>query len=159
MNNIFKIATFVIVAILQITLMPILNIKGMFPDLILVGAIVLILADFEEDAFLLAALGGLILDLVSPFFFGFNTFIFVGFLFLIRFLAQKILPEINLLLIFVVTLVFVLFFGFLENVFLGRMPSLSILIYGVYSSIIGLVFFLFLEKYAVKSQVIKIGIF
>ena len=153
MNKIFKIFIFILLGILQLTLMPIFSIKGMIPNLILIGSVILILADFEEDAFYLAALGGLVLDLAGPFFFGFHTIFFIGFIFLIRFLLQKIVTELSTLLVLVGVFIFSLLFSVLENFFLGRLPGLNIFMYSFYSTIIGLLIFMFLQKWHRKVQV------
>jgi len=155
MNKFFKILIFILLGILQLTLMPIFSIKGMIPNLILIGSIVLLLADFEEDAFYLAAFGGLVLDLAGPFFFGFHTIFFIGFIFLIRFLLQKIVTELNMLLVVIGVFIFSLIFGVLENLFLSRLPGLNILIYSFYSTILGLLAFTFLHKWHKKEQVVS----
>ena len=153
MNKFLKILIFILLGILQLTLMPLFSIKGIIPNIILIGSIVLLIADFEEDAFYLAAFGGLILDLAGPFFFGFNTIFLLGFIFLIRFLLQKIVAELNMLLIMIGIFIFSLLFSVLENLFLSRWPGTNILISGLYSATIGLIFFIFLQKWRKKEQV------
>ena len=153
MNKFFKIFIFILIGVLQLTLMPIFSIKGMIPNLILIGSIVLLLSDFEEDAFYLAAFGGLVLDLAGPFFFGFHTIIFIGFIFLIRFLLQKIVTESNTLLVLVGVFIFSLFYSVLENFFLGRLPGLNIFICSFYSIAIGLIAFMLLHQWHRKAQV------
>lgn len=153
MNKILKILIFIVLAILQLTLMPIFSIKGMIPNLILILAIVLILADFEEDAFYLAAFGGLVLDLAGPFFFGFHTILYIGLIFLIRFLLQKVV-EVNLFLVIISVFVFTLIFALLENLFLARLPGLNIIYDGFYSAILGFLAFYLVQNLHRRAQVV-----
>ena len=155
MNKFLKIFIFILLGVLQLTLMPIFSIKGVIPNLVLIGSIILLLGDFEEDAFYLAAFGGLVLDLAGPFFFGFHTIIFIGFIFLIRFLLQKIVTELSVLLVLIGVFSFSLLFSVLENLFLARLPELNIFIYGFYSTTIGLLAFMFLHRWHRKVQVIQ----
>lgn len=153
MNKFFKIFIFILLGVLQLTLMPIFSIRGIIPNLVLIGSIILLLADFEEDAFYLAAFGGLVLDLAGPFFFGFHTIFFIGFIFIIRFLLQKIVTELSVLLVLIGVFIFSLLFSVLENFFLGRLPGLNIFICGFYSTAIGLVSFTLLHRWHRKAQV------
>lgn len=155
MNKFFKILIFVLLGILQLTLMPIFSIKGIIPNLVLIISIILLLTDFEEDAFYLAAFGGIVLDLAGPFFFGFHAIIFIGFIFLIRFLLQKIVTELTVLLIVIGVFSFSLIFSVLENLFLSRLPGINIFIYGFYSTVIGLLVFMLLHRWRKRVQVLN----
>lgn len=155
MNKIYKILIFIMLGILQLTLMPFLAIKDVEPNLILIGSIILILTDYEEDAFYLAAFGGLILDLAGPFFFGFNTIFLVGFIFLIRLLLQKNVAEINILLVMIGIFIFSSLFSVLQNIFLGHWPGMDIFLNGLYSAFIGFLVSLFLQRWPRKILAVK----
>lgn len=156
MNKFLKFFIYAIVGVLQLTLMPILQIKGLTANIVFLGVIIFAIIDLEDDAFYLAVIGGLILDLVSPVFFGFYTTTLVVFFLLIKYLVQKVLPEINFLLIFAATFILAIIFGFLENLALMRWLNLSILIYASYSACLGLIFFLYLQRKITRNQVIKL---
>ena len=149
-----KIFFIVLIALLQFVLMPILNIKGAIPNLILIGSLVLILSDFETDAFYLAGLGGIILDLGSPTFFGFNTFLLILLVFLARFLSKKYLPETNYLNIFLIVFLGSLIFGFVSTLILKEQITIVLLIGGIYAAILGLFFFRILLTLNKPNQMI-----
>ncbi|AKM82485.1 TPA: hypothetical protein DD449_01965 [Candidatus Berkelbacteria bacterium] len=146
MNKILKIIIFILIGILQLTLMPLLQIKGMIPDLVLIGCVVFAIVDLQDDALLLAIAGGLILDWAGPLFFGFHTIVFVGFVLIIRFLLQKILPDMNSILIFIITFFFALVYSCFQNLLYNRWPSLNLFSYGLYSAVLSIVFFFLLQR-------------
>lgn len=156
MNRIFKILICVAIAILQIVLMPILSVNDVFPNIVLIGAVVLAFSDFEEDAFLLASFGGLILDLASNLPFGLNTIILVGLVALIRYILLKILPEINFFIIMLGVLIFSVLFAIIINLLLGRWSGRMYLTDGLYSTFLGLIFYWQFHYYQNKSQAIKV---
>lgn len=156
MNKYLKILIYLIIGILQLTLMPILQINGMIPNLILMGIVTLAIVDMYDDAFYLAMVGGLVLDLAGPIFFGFHTIVFVGFVLIIKYLLQKVFPEINIPLIFVITFLFAALFSFLENLFLNRWPSYDLITYSTYSAFLSVIFFLILQKMHGRNQVVKL---
>lgn len=156
MNKFIKIFIYILVGILQLTLMPIFQIQGMIPNIVLIGTLILAIIDFEEDSLYLAVVGGLVLDLTSPYFFGFYTIFFIALVISIKYLLLKILPGINLPLIIFVTFIVTILFGLLENLFLMRWPNLNILTYATYSTILGAIIFVFLQSIVIRNQVIKL---
>jgi len=157
MNKIYKILICLGVAIIQLTLMPIFKINGVFPNLILIGVIVLAINDFEENAFLLAGFGGLVLDMGSSLPFGFNTALFLAATFCIRLLVVKYLPEINFMIVAAVVFVFSCFFGLIFNLISGQLTIVAILINSIYSVVLGLIFFWQLHRVQKINQSIQMG--
>ncbi len=154
---ILKIFLIILAVIIQVVLMPILSIKGIWPNLILVSLVVLLMLDFQRDALLVAGIGGIISDLAGPFFFGFYTFTFIGFFFLIIFLSKRFFSEVNLFLITLITFLSSTLLGVLSCFALGRLPNFGVLIEGIYGAFLGLIFFVILISFNKPSQIIKIG--
>jgi rod shape-determining protein MreD len=86
-----KIVLILFLVVCQVTLMPHLQIFGAWPNLVLVLVLVLTAAGLNENALLVAGLGGLFLDLASPFIFGFYTLIIIIFTLSARLLVKKFL--------------------------------------------------------------------
>jgi len=152
-----KIFFIILAALFQFVLMPILNIKGFFPNLILIGAVVLMLLDFETDAFWLAGLGGLLLDLGGPIIFGFNTIFGLLIVFLMRFLVRRFFPQINFWLTLIIIFLISALYAFLSILILKEQLSTSIFIVAFYGGILGIIFYYFLTVVHKPTQVIKIG--
>ena len=138
---ILKIFFIILIALMQFVFMPILSIKGAIPNLILIGSLIFIILDFEMDAFYLAGLGGLILDLGSPTPFGFNICMLILLTFLVRYLTKKYIPQTNYatvaILIFLATIIFAL----ASVLILKEQITVLLLIEGIYAAGIGLILF------------------
>jgi len=153
---ILKIFFIILIAVMQFVFMPIISIKGAIPNLILIGSLVLILLDFEIDAFYLAGLGGLILDLGSPTPFGFNAFIFILLVFLARFLSKKYLPQTNYITIAIIVFLGTLIFGLASTLILKEQVTILLLVEGIYAAVLGLILFRILLALIKPSQIITI---
>ncbi|OGD55964.1 hypothetical protein A2V71_02315 [Candidatus Berkelbacteria bacterium RBG_13_40_8] len=154
---IVKIFLIILAALFQVVLMPLLSIKGIWPNLILVGLVVLTLLDFRNDGLLVAGLGGIFLDFVGPFFFGFYTFIFIGLWFLIIILSKRFFSEVNLLIIIFMTFFSSSLLGILSCFALGRLPDWLVLIEGGYGAFLSLFFFLILMSANKSGPIVKLG--
>ena len=95
-QNILKIFAIVIVAIVQVTFMPYLGIHGAWPNLILLLALIFVILDLDLEAWLVAGVGGLVLDFASPLFFGLNALLLAGAVLLMKTLLIKFLTSPNL---------------------------------------------------------------
>ncbi|MEK7142701.1 MAG: hypothetical protein AAB785_00655 [Patescibacteria group bacterium] len=92
---IVKILAILMLVILQIAIISKIAIWGIIPNLILILSICLILRDRFEDGFLVALLGGLMMDLSSSLHFGLFTLIFLAILAVIYFYLLKFFPAPN----------------------------------------------------------------
>lgn len=153
MNKIFKILIFISIALIDLTLMPIFSVNGIFPNIVLIGALTFALTDYEEEAYLLAAVGGIVLDLGSSMPFGLNTIILVSLVYLVRLIITKYLPEINVVLLLIMIFIFSSVFALIVNLLLSRFYGYWILIDGFYSAVLGLIFFLQLHRFHGQSQI------
>lgn len=151
-----KILLPIVLAILQVTLMPLLGIKGVYPNLLVIGVTFVVLFGEENDAFWFAVISGLILDLLSPLPFGLNTLLLVLLALIFGFL-KKSLPELNLLL--VVTLIFVNTFivSSILNLVTQHFSIYLLLFESIYAAVLGLGGFAYLNTRYKRSQVIKLG--
>lgn len=77
------------IAIVQLAIIAKLSIFGVVPNLIMIIAIGLMLRGRSYEAFLIALLGGMILDLGSPLSFGLLTLVYLAVLFLVYLLINK----------------------------------------------------------------------
>jgi rod shape-determining protein MreD len=140
-KNITNLLIIFFLGVIQITLMPYFDIMGLWPNLIFLLAITFILIGAEQEAYLTASFGGLILDFVSPIFFGFNVLILVTLVALTQLLTKKFLSEVDVLmagLVYIVaTFIFNLIFSLIGHQF--GWPALFIDI--IYSLIVGSVMF------------------
>ena len=140
-KTIIKAIIITILAIFQITLMSYFSIMGLWPNLVFVLALVLVLTGAEPEAFLTASLGGLILDLTSPLFFGFNTIILLIMVILVEMLVNKFLSEISMfvagLFLIIVTVIIDLLMCLISHQFI----FVNLIINVFYTLVVGLIMF------------------
>ena len=91
-----KILAIVFLFIFQIAFFNKLTIWGSLPNIILILSLAFLLRNRFSDSLLIAVVGGLLLDLVSPLRFGVYILLFLSILFLLRFLILRMLPTPNL---------------------------------------------------------------
>jgi len=146
-KNIINLLIIFLLSVAQITLMPYFSILDLWPNLIFLLAVSFILIGAEREAYLTASFGGLILDLVSPIFFGFNVLVMMFLTGLTQLLTKKLLSDINFfiagLVYIVASLLFNLVFSFTGHQFDWLALNIGI----VYSLIIGLIMFYTLNNW------------
>jgi len=156
-KNILIIILIIVLSILQILFLPILSFYSCVPNLILIGAIILILLDFEKEAFFLAGLGGLLFDFFSPVAFGFMTIYLILIVFVLRYLVKKIFSSVNLLVVVGVTFIFAVILNILFNLILKEQLSIIFLfIGGLYNIILAAIIFSLFNLQQRKFKLIKI---
>lgn len=154
-KTVLKVLCIILIGVVQITLMPSFSIYGAWPNLILLLALVLIFFNNIPEAFLVASLGGLILDLASPLFFGFYTSFIILVLFLNKLLIGKYLSEAPLFVVAIILGVSVAAFDLILSVFAHQFFGIKIIIDIIYSIIIGLIFYQFLFYQNRRFQFLK----
>lgn len=151
MNSQFKNITNLLIifflGVIQITLMPYFGIMGLWPNLIFLLAITFILIGAEQEAYLTASFGGLILDFVSPIFFGFNVLILMSMVALTQLLVKKFLSEVDILMAGLVYIVATFMFNIIFSLIGHQFGWSSLLINIVYSCFVGLVIFYILNNW------------
>lgn len=156
-KNIFTIILIIILGLLQILLLPIISVYSVVPNLILIGAIILILLDFEKGAFWLAGLGGLLFDFFSPAIFGLITIYLILIVFLLRYSVKKIFSHINVLVVSGVTFITAFILVLILDLFLKEQLSIIFLLAsGVYNAILAVVIFSIYNASHQKLKLIKI---
>lgn len=155
-NTLKKIFIILIIVMIQFTLIPLLAIKGVWPNLILVGIVVWTLMDFSEDALLIACIGGLLSDLAGPTIFGINILFYIGIVFILQYLLKKYISEINLLILLLMTIFITVFY----HLYIGLLFHLNIselLIYQcLYNMIITILFYYLLQIFNPKHSMVSI---
>lgn len=157
-QNIFKIVVIIILAVLQLTLMPYLGFQDIWPNLILLAALALMILDFDIESLLVASVGGIILDLTSPLVFGVNTAILVVIVLVVKLLMTKYFTEPNIIIL-------TFFFGLaaiiadcMVMLLTQNFIWLPVMVNGLYSAIIGLLLYRFFEQWFKRQSIIKMDI-
>jgi len=122
MNKFFQIIFVILIALLQITIMPFLSFYGVWPNLILILVVMLILNGFNEEGFIAAGVGGLVMEFASIYFFGFYSLVFVAVAVILYFLNSRFLNEPNFYLSLAILAIFVFVY---DGIFLLLTPNMS----------------------------------
>lgn len=155
-KNIIKALIIISIGLIQILLMPYLAVYGVWPNLVLILAIMLLFFNADAEAFFSASLGGLILDLASPLPFGLITFIAFSLLLLIKILIIKFFNDLNIF-IFVLVMAGALIIFDLIFMVIGRNFSLFLLIINIsYGLILSLIFYKLIGFYMDHNQGLRI---
>lgn len=155
LKTITKIIAIVVIALIQILLMPYFAIYGVWPNLILILAIMLLFFNADPEALFTASLGGLILDLASPLNFGFFTFFFLMIILLIKLLMSKFFNEPNIIVMIVIMVCALFVFYAIMSLFANHFSIITILINTFYDLLVSLVFYRLLHLWMDRNQVIR----
>ncbi len=157
-QNILKIFGIAVIAILQLTLLPHLGFNSAWPNLILIVALSLMILDLEIESFLVASVGGLVLDLAGPLFFGIHSVILLAFVLITKLLLKKFLTEPNI----IVTGLLLGLASLLNDLIIILIAKnfiwIPILANGFYSAITGVLLYRFFEHWFKKQPLIKMVI-
>lgn len=153
--NIIKVLSIIVLAFLQVTLMPYFGFQNIWPNLILLFAIVLMFLDFEVEGFLVACVGGLILDLMSPLFFGVNSAILISFVIITKLLLTKFLTDPNIIIIGIFLGLVAFSNDLLIMLLVRNFIWLPVLANAFYSAILGLLIYRFFERWFKNQPIIK----
>lgn len=157
-TNILKISGIIILAILQLTLMPYLGFQNAWPDLIMLTALALVILDFELEGLLVASVGGLILDLSGPMFFGLHSIILIGFVLIAKLLLTRFLTEPNMVVAGIFLGLASIFHDLLIMLLTRNFLWTTALINGFYSAVIGLLLYWLFERWFKKQPTIKMSL-
>jgi len=92
-KTLIKIGGILLLVILQLTFFSKFSIYGSIPNFIFIFSIIFLLRGFLKESLMMAAIGGLFLDLVSTLRFGWYTFLLLIAIVFIYFVVLKILPS------------------------------------------------------------------
>ena len=155
-NAFVKIFIILIIVALQFTLMPFLEIMGVWPNLLLICVAVLALLEYPEDALLFACVAGFLSDLAGPINFGVNILFYLGLVFAIQYLLKRYISEINLfvlvLIIIITTILYCIYISLIIHVPLNQ----SLLYQCIYNTIVAIFFFYLFQLIYKKKLLIKI---
>lgn len=156
-NLIIKILLIVLLAIFQVTIMPLLSVKGVYPNIVFIFIVILALLNFDDDALLVAGIGGLLLDISGTRFFGTYTIFFLLLIFAIKYINRKIFSETSLFSILIFFLSSYLIFNLYLHLIIYRLPGVN-LVYELFYGLIltYLIYWVFRSFYENKS-IIKIN--
>lgn len=156
MNNYIKILIFMLLGISQLTLIPIFGIKGIYPNIVLIGAVMLVMMDLDDDALLLAIIGGIILDLSGSLYFGLNAIVIIGIILSFRYIINKFIPVMNIITIALGIFIATMVNATIVNLFIGQWPSITIVLEGLYGLLMGYIIYWQLHKMQNQSFTTKI---
>lgn len=91
----------IVVVVLQISVVPNLAIAGTYPNLILIGMLVLFFSSQKTPALWWAGFGGLSLDIFSTLHYGLFTISFLGSYFLLVFISDRFISSFSFLTIII----------------------------------------------------------
>ncbi len=155
MKKIINFIAIILVVMLQITIVPRLDIYYAVFNLPLLIMLSLILIK-RYDLAVFWLLSGVLLDLISPIKFGFYTFSYLFIYLLATFVVTKFFHQINLFIIifFFVICSFVIDFAFLFYDFQIKLLLLN----AIYNTFIGYIIYYFLKYYLEPQSIIKVKI-
>ena len=157
-KNLIKIIAIIGVAVIQILLMPHFALYGVWPNLSLILALMLLFFNADPEALFAASLGGVILDLASPLTFGLFTASLILITLAIKLLMSKFFNEPNVfIMIFIMALALVTSNG-LESLLARQFSPIIILINVIYGLLISLLFYRLLNFWMDRSQGIRFKI-
>lgn len=157
MKNLLHIFFIFFAVILQISLLPQIAIFGGYANLILLVMLALIFVGRNDEAIIWAGVGGLLLEITSPVHFGYYFFPMIMIYLLVNFLVKKLFtsPAWHLS----------MFFFFISSVlqdviwiYLDRSLTtlLIILANAVYSAVLGVILYYFIDYYYHPKEKIKV---
>lgn len=155
-KNLLKILVIFGVAIAQILIMPYFGIHGVWPNLVLILALMLLFFDAQSEALFTASLGGVILDFASPLIFGYFTLMLVLLTLLVKLLMNKFLKDPNIF-IMILIMAFSLFVFDSVQSLIVRQYSFAIILPNIfYGLIISLIFYRLLNFWIDRNQAIRL---
>jgi hypothetical protein len=140
-KTLFKIILILLLVICQVTLIPHLQIFGAWPNLILILALVLTVAGLNENALLVASLGGLFLDLASPLIFGFYTLVLIIFTLSTSFLVKKFFAGFSPMILSAIVATGTLFYDLIFLLVSRQFSLLTLFVSIIYSVVVSQILF------------------
>lgn len=152
LKSFIKILAIVSIALIQVLLMPYFAIYDVWPNLLLILAIILLFFDADPEALLVASLGGLILDFASPLTFGFFTIFLLVITLLVKLLMSKFFNEPNIIvMVFILAGALFVFDGVMA-LMAHNFSIFTIMISVTYGLLISLIFYRLLNFWMDRDQ-------
>ncbi|MDO8513456.1 MAG: rod shape-determining protein MreD [bacterium] len=155
MKNITPYIFIILCALLQISVIPNLAIADSFPNIILVLILIFLIKNNDQAAILWILLGGLVLDLFSPTFFGYHSLEFTLIFILYRTILRPLLLDPAPPLILLVFIAASSLLGFINIILFRQGLSQFLPIQIIYQSLIGLILYIIISKLSKDTYRIK----
>lgn len=154
MQIIVNLVLIIVVCIMQITILPKMVLFHGFPNIIFLVMIALVFIKRSRDALIWAIAGGIILDLLSNYYFGVYTISFLVIYHLTKYFTEKVFtdPEIIIAAIMI-------FMGSIlvdSPWFITNREAVILLSDALYNTFVGCIIYIFLRYYLKPEQEIKI---
>lgn len=155
MKIFINILLIIFAVIIQTAFLPALSVLGSHPNIVLIIAIILLAIQRKSEALWWFGFGGLILDLISPFYFGIYTLSFMVVYFILYYLVDYIFSDPSIL----VTAMFLLFGSFISNIIFLILDINTyeiLIIEALYAMVFGSIIFYFMKHYLSHKDAVKI---
>ncbi|KKQ73921.1 MAG: Rod shape-determining protein MreD [Berkelbacteria bacterium GW2011_GWB1_38_5] len=156
-KTILKILFIIALGIFQLTLFNKIMFFDTIPNIIIILAVAFVLFGRSQEGFLIAAIGGLMLDISSTMKFGIYTILFLIEIIFINFYLLKILPTPKIIIAFFIFTSAVLFNDLGIHLFLKMLPSWQVVISAFISGVWGCLIYIFLQNVIKPKEEIKIA--
>lgn len=144
------------VVIFQVSVMPNLAIQLAFPNLILIGLLILLFTNNLREGLWWAVFGGLFFDIFSPLHFGIYTLVFLFIYVLIYFSSTYLISDFSFIIIVLGFIVGSLLIDLIPFIIIGR-DWLILLFDAIYNTILGIIIYYFcVDKLEPKEQGYKL---
>lgn len=152
-KNSLKILAILFLLVLNLSFFAKFSLYSFAPNLIIGASIVLLLRGFLKDGMLVAAVGGLLLDLVSPFYFGIYTLSLIVIFLFLHFIVLKNIPTLNPIFIFLIFFGLFLFIDFILSFAVRHFPNWQIFIDVSLNSGWAMLLYYFSEKFISQEEI------
>lgn len=152
-KNFLKILTIVLLVVVQLAFLSKISFFTFMPNFIFLISLVLLFRGLIGDSFLVATVGGLLLDLASPFRFGFYTLIFISILLFCHFVILKNMPTLSPLLVFGLCWAIFILIDLIICWMVHLWPTWQIVIDSTLNGLCGLLIYFFFEKFTKKEEI------
>jgi rod shape-determining protein MreD len=154
MKFIIQLILIIIAVILQISLVPKLALFGTFPNIILLIFLALLFIGRPQESLWWAGIGGILLDLASPSYFGIYTFSMLIVYVLVFYLTNRIFSNPS---VFVAAVIFFVSSLMINSIFIFYVHNYAgFLIEAVYSTLIGCMIYGLMRYRTKKREEVKI---
>lgn len=144
----------ILLALIQITLMPYLNFWGFFPNLVLLVGINLVLLGFLNQAVIYVAIAGIFLDIFNHSF-GLSALAGLAIIFALQFLLTKFITEPNELVIFATCALGIFFYALIIILFSHQALHWKIFLDVLIEAIAGLIIYKIYQTKFIKNLLLK----
>lgn len=152
---IFKIFFIALISIIQIVFLSYFNINGIWPNIILIFSLYFVLINDLKTSLLFVVIGGLALDMVSPFKFALNTMTMLSLNIIVFFMAHKYFSEVNALTSGIITALSLVIYNLVLLTVSGNFFFNILYTDLIFGFVLGVLVYVILNRFIKSSQMVK----